>query len=1048
MSSKDLLKSILESFYGNGEHCISYLSLTDRLMNEVQNVLDDDVVAIDLKYDFEPLKPFLEIVKEEKPEKRFLDKILYNAQAETFKSYFKNGVVKERKDLILFDEVFYEKIRIREAILELLKKYATRNIVVLNAHLMSEESILILRELEKETISGKILFLFNGFRLEEYPEYIREFVQDITGKQNYYSIDSEEDFEERFFSKKERLNIEYENLKTALKNQRLFLDLSSAYNIVKRIETDSVLRNYEKSESREIYMEMGLICFLKGDLDLANCYFINATETDVGDELELFANFYMAFVAYRKNMHSVALRYVSKIRQLLKINPHQDMEALNEMMDYIIAVRVRDEYSFEAYVNVIKLLEERGYVNVKLYAALVIPWKIFYDKNLRSNMFEQVKKTLKQAESVDNIYAVSAACHWMGISLTQEGKKEEAYEWYNKCRELRKNMNELSAIIKVTNGLAYEYLIDSNYEKAYDLINGFIVDLLESNDYPEIIITLGNIGRALFYARNFDVAYEIFQEIINLLIIFELQDVSFNSFLPEYNDIVIYKSIIDFFRGEYTRAKMNLYNVTHNEKSITPVEEILKVFLKSCVELNEGDLAKSMATFEEGIVEYYTVGYSQEHRLSFMYYEYALLLKKSGYEKESEIYLKRGFELASKYNLVYYTQKKNKISIFDYLENVKRLEPLKLDLKALEEKAEKDRLLNQLNKRLRDSQFLNKLISYSMDIFSEQKYVSNASQAVFDYTTCDAVFIAEKNAKGWEIRASSLRGEIEAPSKDLWNELLKQTSNVTPEHIKRGNDRDILFINLSKFEFTGGIIIYLQRKLWLSAEEMNTLNLAVNNIQSQLVMFKQNQRLTMISSTDPLSQLKNRHALQEHLAIESELLERYEKKNPGSMYESIAFMDMDNFKYYNDTFGHEAGDLLISCMGKLLNEIFRKVDFVSRYGGDEFVIVLPRTTTLEAKRSGERLYEALEKEKNFIPALEKLLNRNVKIPDNKKLGFSIGICCTTDNNDVTNIEETMIKADKALYYSKQHKKGTITIWSDIKDKIDITGETSRISIKE
>ena len=57
------------------------------------------------------------------------------------------------------------------------------------------------------------------------------------------------------------------------------------------------------------------------------------------------------------------------------------------------------------------------------------------------------------------------------------------------------------------------------------------------------------------------------------------------------------------------------------------------------------------------------------------------------------------------------------------------------------------------------------------------------------------------------------------------------------------------------------------------------------------------------------------------------------------MYESIAFMDMDNFKYYNDTFGHEAGDLLISCMGKLLNEIFRKVDFVSRYGGDEFVIV-------------------------------------------------------------------------------------------------------------
>ena len=53
-----------------------------------------------------------------------------------------------------------------------------------------------------------------------------------------------------------------------------------------------------------------------------------------------------------------------------------------------------------------------------------------------------------------------------------------------------------------------------------------------------------------------------------------------------------------------------------------------------------------------------------------------------------------------------------------------------------------------------------------------------------------------------------------------------------------------------------------------------------------------------------------------------------------------------------------------------------------------------------------------------------------------------------ENFLINKIEETMIKADKALYYSKQHKKGTITIWSDIKDKIDITGETSRISIKE
>ena len=135
-------------------------------------------------------------------------------------------------------------------------------------------------------------------------------------------------------------------------------------------------------------------------------------------------------------------------------------------------------------------------------------------------------------------------------------------------------------------------------------------------------------------------------------------------------------------------------------------------------------------------------------------------------------------------------------------------------------------------------------------------------------------------------------------------------------------------------------------------------------------------------------------------------------------------------------------------MGRILNEIFRKVDFVARYGGDEFIVCLPNTTCDEARRSGERLYKSLEKAKYFVPAIERLLGRNIKVPKDKRFGFSIGISCTTCNNDPSDLEETLVDADQALYYSKHHKKGTISIWSEVKDKIESNAVAETSIVKD
>ena len=217
---------------------------------------------------------------------------------------------------------------------------------------------------------------------------------------------------------------------------------------------------------------------------------------------------------------------------------------------------------------------------------------------------------------------------------------------------------------------------------------------------------------------------------------------------------------------------------------------------------------------------------------------------------------------------------------------------------------------------------------------------------------------------------------------------------------------------------------------------MNTINIALSSIQSQVVIYKQEEHLMIMSSTDQLSRLKNRHAFQECISLESERIRRYQQRKDTVIQMAVGFIDLDNFKYYNDTFGHNVGDLLIKSFSNLLRDTCRKIDFISRYGGDEFVIIMVDTNASEGERVYQRLNEKLESLNFFIPQIKALLkDDNLEIPREKYLGFSMGISTNHDVPDCDNLDQVVQYADKALYYSKEHCKGSVTVWADIKDKV-------------
>ncbi len=122
-----------------------------------------------------------------------------------------------------------------------------------------------------------------------------------------------------------------------------------------------------------------------------------------------------------------------------------------------------------------------------------------------------------------------------------------------------------------------------------------------------------------------------------------------------------------------------------------------------------------------------------------------------------------------------------------------------------------------------------------------------------------------------------------------------------------------------------------------------------------------NERLEALSTHDPLTDLYNRRKFEDFLHHEIIRSARHQRSF------SLIMVDLDNFKYINDTFGHPIGDLVLKELALLLGEGLRKGDVLARLGGDEFAILLPETGRDNGLRVANKLHQALDKREFELP---------------------------------------------------------------------------------
>jgi diguanylate cyclase (GGDEF)-like protein/PAS domain S-box-containing protein len=225
------------------------------------------------------------------------------------------------------------------------------------------------------------------------------------------------------------------------------------------------------------------------------------------------------------------------------------------------------------------------------------------------------------------------------------------------------------------------------------------------------------------------------------------------------------------------------------------------------------------------------------------------------------------------------------------------------------------------------------------------------------------------------------------------------------------NGREIVLQTRTKVEFANGRPVRVRGSV-LDVTERKRIEKAIEEynvaLQNQMAdLAAANKMLEALSTTDGLTGLRNHRIFQERLREEYYLACRHKTEL------SVAMIDVDRFKSYNDEFGHPAGDVVLAQVATLIQSCARDTDIVARYGGEEFVIILPITDERGTACLAERIRRKVEQYRWPLRSI------------------TVSIGCASMSSTTDDSSELIVMADRALYQSKTAGRNRVTMSSPL-----------------
>ncbi len=300
---------------------------------------------------------------------------------------------------------------------------------------------------------------------------------------------------------------------------------------------------------------------------------------------------------------------------------------------------------------------------------------------------------------------------------------------------------------------------------------------------------------------------------------------------------------------------------------------------------------------------------------------------------------------------------------------------------------------------------INKLIDETLNFLVHNFKISNVSIKIFYIK--GRYYNNENLEKIYNIVEALVEKQVIDQKTPIY--IKKLNEDIITNDIKEINSIVKVFLAIPVLfnkEYIGCIFLYSEENI---QEISNILYIISEKLGKFAITISNYNKVQQSAITDPLTGLYNRAYLTENLK------NIIDNSNKEKLPTSLAMMDVDNFKNFNDTKGHLEGDRILKEVSNIINNNFSNKEICCRYGGEEFVVIMPETKQQDALIKSERLRENIEK--------------------NCELTISIGLI--TSQNSSLNHADMLKYADEALYKAKRSGKNKVVQYISIDKSINV-----------
>ncbi|MCX7921329.1 MAG: GGDEF domain-containing protein [Clostridia bacterium] len=1033
-----------------------------------------------------PYYPFIDFISEylNGKSKESVDKFLeeagvYYFQRSIFSSYYLNEVSERYEELIL-EELEYEKGQMLESIKSqyiLMAESSPLIVVVENIHNAKQSTLDFIRNLIEKPKSKGILFIFsfNGAKsgLEDSNSYWTKFWEFVKTKSMIVNCEVGDD---------KQLEIE-ENDTNHLDDIEVIIQLSrDCFNFLAVNEcreyiieafNRKILRNQSISVSCNFLLlqTLGDIHNYLEDNDTALYYYNSLLSfAQATNNLEEISEAYrkIGFIYLKKNNIEKAKRFCSQSLKLaLEIGNEIQIFKCN-LLFFLVQDKARElsnDECKELYEIISELAIRLDMKNTLSYYC-TNPYAVFgttpaeYPAD-ESEIFNSYGIGI--AEKYHNKYRLGLAYQINGMTYAVRTRYDKTFEYYKISEKIRLELGDTLELSYINNGLGYNYFQTEDYENANQSYNKALGYLKDIKDYHEMCMTFYNMAINFFFAFKHRMAALYLENMLVMMDLLNKGCLKYHSLCGIYSLIgVVYSKC-----GNPTKATEYLTKIKVKNLVPQPSKNEESFFL----ELLQGFVYKEEKKYSDAEMHFLAAQVYALNNKSDMiinmaprfFYEFGLLYKEQNKMGNANEMFNKGLEYCAKLNYKFYKS----ILLKEIDETYCAPKPFKfkneMDFRWAIEAVRKEAKLFKLHKKIQEINFLNNLQNTLRHEDNRIKLINKVITLMVNSFPVKVSFFAVRKGGRWRVVYSKVDtanidfnivkvvGIFAEENKEKL--VINAASNTVYKQFTGSLNSIITLPIRITGDITGSILLATKiGEPALTVDDLQVLAIASNQLSMALEKLcrdrevtqkngqlnEANKKLLKSATTDLLTGIYNRQALHAKLEEEGKRTRIYENGKCRGF--SILFIDMDNFKYYNDTFGHRVGDLILYKFAEVLKSVVRKGDFLVRYGGDEFIVLLPETGIEAASLVATNIQQELIKLRQFKSEIEEFIGKRIDISEKHKLSCSIGIAeYGSDSNDM---ETILQQADKALYFAKHMGKNQYKCWPDVPYKFRVNEDSA------